>query len=100
MSRIYNRWKRIPCVPYLWAIRNGHPGRVDASRKLCSGGDVLEALQDIAKIFSDTDSSMSAIADRASDDTANKWRQPSGSYCFCLGDAGNACVYYLLCNLI
>ena len=27
-------------------------------------------------------------------------RQPSGSYCFCFGHTGNACVYYLLCNLI
>lgn len=100
MPGIYNRWKRIPCVSYLWAIRNGHSGRTDASRKLCSGGDVLEALQDIAKIFSDTDSSMSALDDHASDDTANKRRQPSGSYCFCLGHTGNACVYYLFCNLI
>lgn len=56
--------------------------------------------KDIAKNFSDTDSSMSALDDHASDDTANKRRQPSGSYCFCLGHTGNACVYYLLCNLI
>ena len=31
MPGIYNRWKRIPCVSYLWAIRNGHSGRIDAS---------------------------------------------------------------------
>ena len=59
-----------------------------------------ELMQNIAKNFSDTDSSMSALADHASDDTANKRRQPPGSYCFCLGHTGNACVYYLLCNLI